>query len=117
MATTKQQLNVQVTAAAKQMAKTCATAHQKSLNAWIEIAIREQAAKDRKRFNLDAMNKALKKVARQYLPGKVATEEQMLAMAQRVAAEDTEEGFTVEHHTGSPTMPRRRSTAARSRSR
>jgi len=117
MATTKEQMNVQVATDAKQLAKTCATAHQKSLNVWVESAIREKAARDRKTFNLDAMNKALKKVARQYLPGKVATEEQMLAMAQRVAAEDTEEGFTVEHHTGSPTMPRRRSTAARSRSR
>ena len=116
MATTKQQLNVQVTAAAKQMAKTCATAHQKSLNAWIEIAIREQAAKDSKRFNLDAMNKALKRVAKQYLPGKVATHAQMLAMAQRVAEEDTEEGFTVEHHAGSPPAPKR-ATKATSRSR
>lgn len=117
MATTKEQMNVQVTAAAKQLAKTCATAHQKSLNAWIEIAIREQAAKDRKTFNLDAMNRALKKVAKQYLPGKVATQAQMLAMAQRVAAEDTEEGFTVELHTESPTAPRRGTKSARSRSR
>ena len=117
MATTKEQMNVQVTAAAKQLAKTCATAHQKSLNAWIEIAILEQAAKDERTFNLDAMNKALKKVARQYLPGKVATQAQMLAMAQRVAAEDTEEGFTVEHHTESPPAPRRGTKSARSRSR
>lgn len=117
MATTKEQMNVQVTAATKQLAKTCATAHQKSLNGWIEIAIREQAARDRKTFNLDAMNKALKKVARQYLPGKVATQAQMLAMAQRVAAEDTGEGFTVERHTESPKAPRRRIPSARSRSR
>lgn len=116
MATAKEQMNVQVTTATKHLAKTCATAHQKSLNAWIEIAIREQAARDGKTFNLDAMNKALKKVARQYLPGKAATQAQMLAMAQRVAAEDTEEGFTVEHHTESSPAPRRR-TQARSRSR
>ncbi|MFN0300395.1 MAG: hypothetical protein ACKVQU_08575 [Burkholderiales bacterium] len=117
MATPKEQMNVQVTAAAKQLAKTCATAHQKSLNVWIEIAIREQAARDRKTFNLDAMNKALKKVARQYLPGKVATEAQMLAMAQRVAAEDSEEGFTVERHRESSPAPRRRTQSARTRSR
>jgi len=117
MATTRAQMNVQVTTAAKQLAKTCATAHQKSLNGWVEIAILEKAERDRKTFNLDAMNKALKKVAKQYLPGKVASPAQMLAMAQRVAEEDTEEGFTVEHHTESPSAPKRTSKATRSRSR
>ena len=114
MATTKEQMNVQVTAAAKQLAKTCATAHQKSLNVWIEIAIRKQAVRDSKKFNLDALNKALKKVAKQYLPGKVATHAQMLAMAQRVAEEDTEEGFTVEHYAESRPAPRRRTKSTRS---
>ena len=117
MAATKEQMNVQVTAATKQRAKTCATAHQKSLNAWIEIAIREQAARDEKTFRLDEMNKALQKVAKKYLPGKVATQAQMLAMAHRVAAEDTEEGFTVEHHTESPPAPKRRTQRAGSRRR
>ena len=83
---------------------------------WVEIAIREKAARDRKTFKLDAMSKALKKVARQYLPGKVATEAQMLAMVQRVAAEDTEDGFTVEHYTVPPAGKRRiKSTPSRSR--
>jgi len=113
----KEQMNVQVTTMAKQLAKTCATAHQKSLNAWVEIAILEQAAKDKKTFNLDAMDKALKKVAKQYLPGKVATPAQMLAMAQRVAAEDTGEGFTVEHHTESSSASKRATKVIRSRSR
>jgi len=115
MANTKEQMNVQITPAAKSLAKTCATAHQKSLNVWIEIAIREQAARDKKTFNLDAMNKALKKVARQYLPGKAATQAQMLEMAQRVAAEDTEEGFTVEHYTESLPAPKRGAKSTRSR--
>jgi len=61
------------------------------------------------------MNKALKKVAKQYLPGKVATQAQMLAMAQRVAAEDTEEGFTVEHYTVPPTAPKKRTKPAHPR--
>ena len=117
MANTKEQMNVQVATDAKQLAKTCATAHQKSLNAWVESAIREKADRDRKTFKLDAMNKALKKIAKQYLPGKVATHAQMLAMAQRVAEEDTEEGFTVEHHTESPSAPTRATKAIRSRSR
>ena len=117
MAATRAQMNVQVTTAAKQLAKTCATAHQKSLNGWVEIAILEKAARDRKTFNLDAMNKALKRVAKQYLPGKVATHAQMLAMAQRVAEEDTEEGFTVEHHAGPPPASKRATKATRSRSR
>ena len=115
MAIMKEQMNVQVTSAAKQLAKTCATAHQKSLNVWIENAIQEKAARDRKTFNLDAMNKALKKVAKQYLPGKVATQAQMLAMAQRVAAEDIEEGFTVEHYTVPPTAPKKGTKPARPR--
>src|SRR3990172_8449775 len=117
MATTKEQMNVQVATDAKQLAKICATADQKSLNVWVESAIREKAARDRKTFNLDAMNKALKKVAKQYLPGKVASPAQMLAMAQRVAEEDTEEDFTVEHHTESASTPKRTSKATRSRSR
>jgi len=116
MATTKEQMNVQLTAATKELAKTCAAAHRKSLNAWVEIAIREQAAKDEKTFRLDEMNKALQNVAKKYLPGKVATHAEMLAMAHRVAAEDTEEGFTVEHHTESSPAPKRRGQRARSRS-
>lgn len=116
MATTKEQMNVQVATEAKQLAKTCATVHQQSLNVWVESAIREKAARDRKTFNLDAMNRALKKVAK-YLPGKVATHAQMLAMARRVAEEDTGEGFTVEHHAGSRPAPKRATKAARSRSR
>jgi hypothetical protein len=117
MAAIREQMNVQVTAAAKRLAKTCATAHQTSLNAWVEAAIREKAARDRKTFNLDAMNKALRRVAKQYLPGKVATHAQMLAMAQRVAEEDTEEGFSVEHRTASRPAPKSRAKPARSPSR
>ena len=89
MATTKEQMNVQVTAATKQLAKTCATAHQKSLNVWVEIAILEKAARDRKTFNLDAMSKALKKVAKQYLPGKVATESPTATPADRFTTPST----------------------------
>ena len=117
MATTKEQMNVQLTAATKKLAKTCASAHRKSLNAWVEIAILERAAKDEKTFRLNEMNKALQSVAKKYLPGKVATHAEMLATAHRVAAEDTEEGFTVEHHTQSSPAPKRRTQPARSRSR
>ena len=117
MPTTKEQMNVQVTMAAKQLAKTCATAHRKGLDAWIEIAIQEQAARDRETFNLDAINKALKKVAKQYLPGKAVTQAQMLAMAQRVAAEDTEEGFAVKRYSESAPAPGKRAKAARARGR
>lgn len=94
---TKEQMNVQIAAVTKRLAKTCATVRQTSLNDWVEMAIREQAARDNKRFKLDAMNKELAKVASRYLPGKVATPAEMLAMAQRVAIEDTEEGFEVSH--------------------
>jgi hypothetical protein len=98
MAATKEQMNVQVTPAVKEGAKLCATARRTSLNAYVESAIQEKIAKDRKALRLDEMGKDLKKVAEKYLPGKVATQAEMLAMAQRVAAEDTDEGFTVEHH-------------------
>ena len=117
MATMKEQMNVQLTAATKQLAKTCASAHRKSLNAWVEIAILEQAAKDEKTFQLDKMNRALQSVAKKYLPGKVATHAEMLAMAHRVAAEDTEEGFTVEHLTQSSPAHKGRAQRARTRSR
>jgi uncharacterized protein (DUF1778 family) len=117
MATVKEQLNVQVTAATKQLAKTCATVRRTSLNAWVENAIQEKADRDNKTFNIDAMNKALKKVAKQYLPGKAATHDQMLAMAQRVAAEDTVEGFTVEHYPESPPAPKRAPNSTRFRRR
>lgn len=114
MGSTREQLNVQVTAKARQLAKTCAAAHQKSLNVWVEIAILEKAERDGKTFNLDAMNKALKRIARQYLPGKVASHAQMLKMAQRVAEEDTEEGITVDRY---ETAPARKARPARTRSR
>ena len=45
MATTKEQMNVQVTTAVKQLARTCATVRQKSLNVWVESAIMEKAAR------------------------------------------------------------------------
>jgi hypothetical protein len=112
MAGAKEQLNVQVSAAIKQRAKTCATARQTSLNAWVEEAIREKAARDAKSLKLDAMNKALNKVAKRYLPGIVVTPAQMLAMAQRVAAEDTTEGFAVERAQTAST-PKRKAKPAR----
>ena len=99
MATTKEQMNVQVAPGVKEEAKLCATARQTSLNAYVEDAIREKIAKDRKALRLDEMGRDLKKVAEKYLPGRVATRAEMLAMAQRVAAEDRNEGFAVERHT------------------
>jgi hypothetical protein len=117
MPATKEQMNVQIPATLKDLAKVCAAAQQKSLNSWIEVAIQEQVARDRKTLNLDAMNKDLKKFAAKYLPGKVATKAQMLAMARRVAAEDTSEGFTVEHYKKPTAAPRRKTTGARPRGR
>jgi len=111
----REQMNVQVTSEAKQMAKTCATAHQESLNAWVEDAIREKAVKDYEMFNLEGMKKALRKVAKKYLPGKVANEEQMLAMAQLVAAEDSVDGFAVERYTELPPVCKKKTRPARSR--
>jgi hypothetical protein len=100
--TKREQMNVQVSTEAKQMAKTCATAHQESLNTWVELAIRAKAAEDYEKFNLYEVNKALRKVAKKYLPGKVVTEDQMLALAQVIAADDTVDGFVVEHYTEPP---------------
>ena len=117
MAATKEQMNVQIPATLKDLAKVCAAAQQKSLNSWIEVAIQQQVARDRKTLNLDAMNKDLKKFAAKYLPGKVATKAQMLAMAQRVAAEDTKEGFIGEHYAKSRPVSGKKARAARSRSR
>ncbi len=105
--------DVQVTAATKRTAKTCATVRETSLNVWVELAIQEKAARDSKAFNLDAMNKDLAKIAKRYLPGKVATHAQMLAMAQRVAAEDTQEGFSVEHYSEKQRALKRRGNSAR----
>jgi hypothetical protein len=117
MATKKEQMNVQITSTTKEMAKICAVADHKSLNMWVEAAIVEKADRDGMTYNLVAVKKALKKVVKRYLPGKVASHAQMLAMAQRVAEEDTEEGFTVEHHTESPSTPKRAIKATPSRSR
>lgn len=117
MDTKKSQMNVQVTTEAKELARTCATAHQESLNAWVEEAIREKAAKDYEMFNLDQVNKALKRVAKKYMPGKVATATQMMAMARRVAAEDVDEGLVVEHYTDVAARPTKKAASAKSRSR
>lgn len=117
MAATKEQMNVQIPAALKDLAKVCAAAQHKSLNSWMETAIQEQVARDGKKFDLDAMNKDLRKFAAKYLPGKVATKAQMLAMAHRVAVEDTKEGFVVEHYAKSRPAPAKKVKVARSRSR
>ena len=117
MATAKQQMNVQVAAGIRQLARTCALARRQSLNAWVERAIREKAARETKTLDLEGMSKALKKVAEQYLPGKVATEAEMLAMAQRIAAEDTEDGLVVERYTVPPSEPKRSPRSTRSRRR
>lgn len=117
MATTKAQMNVQIPSDLKDLARMCAAAQHKSLNLWIENAIQEQIAKDRKSLDIDEMHKDLKKIAAKYLPGKVATKAQMLAMARRVAAEDTSEGFTVEHHKKPTSAPRRKTTGTRLRGR
>ena len=117
MAIKKEQMNVQVTTTTKEMAKICAIADRKSLNMWVAAAIVEKAERDGRTYNLVAVKKALKEVVKKYLPGKVASHAQMLAMAQRVAEEDTEEGFTVERHTESPSAPKRAIKATRSRSR
>ena len=107
---TKEQMNVQIAADLKQLAKTCATVAGKSLNSWVENAIQAQAEKDRKKFRLDEVAEDLKKVAEKYLPGKVATHAAMLAMARRVAAEDTGEGFRVERRTRQPSSTSKRRT-------
>ena len=122
MATTKEQMNVQIATEIKQLAKTCATASHTNLNAWVEKAIRAQVARDSKKFNIHAHRAKVTKLvdtarataAEQYLPGKVATREQMLAMARLIAAEDTTEGFTVMEI---PPAPKRAAKSARSRSR
>ena len=105
---TKEQMNVQITAALKELAKTCAAVSQMSFNSWVENAIQAQVEKDRKKLPVDEVTKDLKRVAEKYLPGKVATHAEMLAMARRVAAEDTEEGFTVEHYTKPSSTARKR---------
>ena len=117
MATAKAQMNVQVAPALRNLARTCALARRQSLNAWVERAIEEKAARDRKTFDLDGMSKALKGIAKQYLAGKVATEAEMLAMAQRVAAEDTEDGLPVEYYTVPQSAPKKGPRSPRSRNR
>jgi hypothetical protein len=94
MPSDKEQMNVEIDREAKQLAKTCAAVSNESLNVWVEEAIREKAARDYKEYPIDRMKKDLKRVAKKYLPGKAATEEQMMAMAKLVAEEDTEDGFS-----------------------
>ncbi|HVY04514.1 MAG TPA: hypothetical protein VHB46_00935 [Burkholderiales bacterium] len=117
MAATKEQMNVQISADLKELARTCAAAQEKSLNRWIENAIEEQIARDRKSLDVDALHKDLKKIATKYLPGKTATRTQMLAMARRVAAEDTSEGFKVERFPKPKVAARKKSAATRTRNR
>jgi uncharacterized protein (DUF1778 family) len=117
MDTKKSQMNVQVTTEAKELARTCATAHQESLNAWVEEAIREKAAKDYEMFNLEQVNKALKRVVKKYMPGKVATATQLMAMARRVAAEDVDEGLVVEQYTDVAARPTKKAASAKNRRR
>ena len=124
MPTMKEQINVQVATEIKRQAESCATASRTPLNVWVEKAIRAQVAKELQGFQFKVhapRAKATKladtsraTAAEQYLPGKVATREQMLAMARLIAAEDTTEGFTVREL---PPARRRAAKSARSRSR
>lgn len=116
MATTKEQMNVQIPAELKDLAKFCAAAQKKSLNVWIENAIQEQVAREKKSLKLDEMHRDLKTIAAKYLPGKVASKDQMLAMARRIAVEDKGEGFKVEQY-AKPKLTVAKRAKARARSR
>lgn len=98
MAAAKEQLNILIPKDIKQRAKTCAVAHNESLNTWVIDAIRQKAARDFKKYRLDKMRAALGKVLKQYLPGKIASKEEMLETARLVAAADTEDGLEVEYY-------------------
>jgi hypothetical protein len=113
MALTKEQINVRVSKELASRARRCAAVRKTSINDWVAQAIEAKAAQDYEALKIKELESKLSEVAEEYLPGRVATVEEMLEMAHTFAAEDTHDGLRTRHKAS--TASKRRPAGRRSR--
>jgi len=103
----KVQLNTQVDATTSKRAKLCAVARGVSINQWVQEAIEAKAVAE----GVARLERGAARLAAEYVPGRVATLEQMLKMAAIVAEEDTEDGLDTRYVPSAGVSPKRRARA------
>lgn len=93
MALTREQINVRVTKDLAKRARRCAAVRNTSVNEWVAQAIEAKAAQDYETLKIQELEGKLTQVAQECLPGRVASFEEMLSMAQVFADEDAVDGL------------------------
>lgn len=114
MALAKEQINIRVPKELASRARRCAAVRKTSINDWVAQAIEAKAAQDYEALRIEQLEGKLSEVAQEYLPGRVVSVDEMLAMAQVFADEDTRDGLPTRHKP-STTKPKRGSSARRAR--
>jgi len=97
MALTKEQINVRVPKELASRARRCAAVRKTSVNDWVAQAIEAKAAQDYETLKIGELEGKLSEVAQEYLPGRVMSVDEMLAMAHTFAEEDTHDGLPTRH--------------------
>lgn len=114
MALAKEQINVRVPKELASRARRCAAVRKTSINAWVAQAIESKARSDYESLRIEQLEGKLSEVAQEYLPGHVASVDEMLALAQVFADEDARDGLPTRHKAKSR-RPRRASSTRRAR--
>lgn len=113
MALAKEQINVRVPKALASRARRCAAVRKTSINDWVAQAIEAKAAQDYEALRIEQLEGKLSEVAQEYLPGRVVSVDEMLAMAQVFADEDLRDGLPTRHKPS--TKPAKSSSSRRAR--
>lgn len=87
------QLNVRVPEELATRIGRIARLRRQSMNEWVVRVLEESADRAYKKYRLAELERKLGKLAEEYLPGSVASVDEMLAMAETFAAEDTADGL------------------------
>jgi uncharacterized protein (DUF1778 family) len=114
MALAKEQINIRVPKELASRARRCAAVRKTSINDWVAQAIEAKAAQDYESLRIEQLEGKLSEVAQEYLPGRVVSVDEMLAMAQVFADEDARDGLPTRHKP-STAKPERAPAARRRR--
>lgn len=107
MTLAKEQINIRVPRELASRARRCAAVRKTSINDWVAQAIAAKAAQDYEALKIEQLEGKLSEVAQEYLPGRVMSVEEMLAMAQVFADEDSRDGLPTRHK-DTDSKPKRR---------
>ena len=104
------QLNVRVPEKLATQISRVTRFHGKSINDWVVSTLEEKVQTEYQEHQLEKLERKLAQVARTYLPGRVASLDEMLAFAETFAKEDTRDGLNSRHlkKTRKPAERRRR---------